>query len=82
MPFDFWVGLKCKQTKSWFAFQHDLLTCNYSHLCRKEKKKIEKLEPMITYHMSRNDKEMAEKIQMQIDAIWETASSRELAQQS
>jgi hypothetical protein len=32
--------------------------------------------------MSRNDKETAEKIQMQIDAIWESASSRELAQQS
>jgi hypothetical protein len=39
-------------------------------LCRKDAKKVTKLEAQIPYHEGRGDKEAAEKVREQIAEIW------------
>ncbi len=43
----------------------------YSHSNRKDQKKVDKLQAQIPYHAGRGNKEEVEKINEQIEKIWE-----------
>ena len=47
-------------------------TAHATH-CRKEQKKVTKLEAQIPYHEGRGNKDEVEKIKEQIEAIWQKA---------
>lgn len=59
------------------AFASCVLTqLNPCH-CRKDAKKVSKLEAQIPYHEGRGNKEEVEKIKQQVETIW--AKTREAA---
>ena len=51
--------------------KHFLLSFCHNRACRKDKKKVDKLQSQIPYHEGRGNKEEVEKIKQQIEDIWE-----------
>ena len=57
----------------YYTNQYSCLPCLIASPCRKEQKKVTKLEAQIPYHEGRGNKEEAEKIRQQIKSIWDKA---------
>lgn len=48
--------------------------------CRKDKKKVDKLQSQIPYHEGRGNKEEVEKIKQQVEDIWERTKAAAFAE--
>jgi len=56
---------------SFISISISILTLPFTHLNRKDQRKVDKLQAMIPYHEGRNNKEEVEKIKQQVANIWQ-----------
>jgi len=72
------IGISHPYGRSHFFFTYTDTSSTLS-CCRKDAKKVSKLEAQIPYHEGRGNKDEVDKIKEQIDAIWEKAREAAMA---